>query len=311
MASGTLSTCASTMTPVRHVPMDLVAGVLHELQTPIAAILTAAENIRDGLLEDPDRLREEGTSIVAHATRLMNLGDQILLYASTDKPGLRRNIRPLTAAEVIDNAVEGVSSFLRQGGFTLEREVPSGLPCLRGDSQLLSQCLENLIVNAVKYSGQSRWVGISAQLAESSITGREEIRIRVCDRGLGISAEDLPYIFEPFFRGRRPGLSAIRGSGLGLAIAKGCVEACGGALSVVSQEGAGCAFTLHLPLHGAPTEPEQYMDAHDERSLGDFKVDPSSSSFAPVELFTLNLIDSAGKRIVLEESADENPGMGI
>ena len=255
MANGAAGTYSRPVTRVKRVPVDMVAGVLHELQTPIAAILSAGENIRDGLL-DGDHLREEGATIVAQAIRLRNLWDQILLYASTGKAGLRRDIRTLTAVEVIDRALDGVSILLRQHGFTLQREIQMGLPPLRGDLELLSQCLENLIANAVKYSGMSRWVGVSALLGESSMHGGEEIRISVGDRGLGISAEDLPYIFEPFYRSRRPAVSKIRGSGLGLSIAKGCAEVCGGALSVVSQEGAGCVFTLHLPVHGASATEE-------------------------------------------------------
>lgn len=255
MANGAVGTYAGPLTRVKPVPVDIVAGVLHELQTPIAVILSAGENIRDGLL-DSDRLREEGTTIVAQAIRLRNLWDQILLYASTGKTGPRLDIRTLTAGEIIDRAVGGVSVLLQQGGFTLQREIQKGLPLLRGDLQLLSQCLENLIANAVKYSGLSRWVGVSALLGESSTDGGEEIRICVGDRGLGISAEDLPYIFEPFYRSRHPAVSKIRGSGLGLSIARGCAESCGGALSVASQEGAGCVFTLHLPLHGGSAAEE-------------------------------------------------------
>lgn len=78
---------------------------------------------------------------------------------------------------------------------------------------------------------------------------REEIHISVRDRGVGISEEDLPHVFEPFYRSRRPAVSKIHGSGLGLCIAKGCAEACGGTLSIVSEESVGCVFTLHLPLH--------------------------------------------------------------
>jgi signal transduction histidine kinase len=242
-------TCAGPMKQVRAEPMDIVACVLHELRTPITAILSAGENIRDGLLKDKDTLREQGTIIIAQAMRLMNLGDQVLLYASTGKPRPRRDMRALALGEVIDNAVDSALILLQQGGFTLEQEIQPGLPALRGDLSLLSQCLENLIANAVKYSGQSRWVGVSALVGESSSSGREEIQISVRDRGLGISAEDLPYIFEPFYRSRRPAVSKIRGSGLGLSIAKGCAEACGGTLSAVSEEGVGCVFTLHLPLH--------------------------------------------------------------
>jgi signal transduction histidine kinase len=229
--------------------MDIVACVLHELRTPITAILSAGENIRDGLLEDEASLREEGTIIIAQAMRLMNLGDQIMLYASTRKPGPRPDMRALTVVEVIDNAVNNASILLQQGGFTLEREIQPGLPALCGDLSLLSQCLQNLIANAVKYSGQSRWVGVSAFVGEGFRARQEEIHISVRDRGLGISEDDLPHVFEPFYRSRRPAVSKIHGSGLGLSIAKSCAEACGGTLSVVSEEGSGCVFTLHLPLH--------------------------------------------------------------
>ena len=250
MANATKVTCARTVKQSRAESMDIVACVLHELRIPITAILSSGENIRDGLLEDKDSLREEGTNIIAQAMRLMNLGDQILLYASTGRPGPRRDMRALTVADVIDDAVNSADILLRQGGFTLEREIQPRLPAVCGDLSLVSQCLQNLIANAVKYSGKSRWVGVSALVAESSGAGQEEVHISVRDRGLGISEEDSPHVFEPFYRSRHPAVSKIRGSGLGLSIAKGCAEACGGALSVVSEEGAGCVFTLHLPLHG-------------------------------------------------------------
>ena len=240
--------CSEMVKEMQAEPMDIVACVLHELRTPITAILSAGENIRDGLLDDKDSLREEGTIIIAQAMRLMNLGDQILQYARTGKAAPRRDMRRLTVIEVIDHAVNDAFVLLERDGFTLQREVQPGLPALCGDLSLLSQCLQNLLANAVKYSGQSRWVGISAQLGKGSGTGQEEIQIRVRDCGLGISAEDLPHIFEPFYRSRRPAVSKIRGSGLGLSIAKGCAEACGGTLSVISEEGLGCVFTLHLPL---------------------------------------------------------------
>src|SRR5579863_7366143 len=99
MADAAMVTYAGMVKQVRAEPMDIVACVLHELRTPIAAILSAGENIRDGLLDDKDSLHEEGATIIAQAMRLMNLGDQILLYASTGKPG-PRDMRALTVVEV-------------------------------------------------------------------------------------------------------------------------------------------------------------------------------------------------------------------
>ena len=249
MANAAKITGAGTMSLVRPVPMDIVASVMHELRTPITAILSAGENIRDGLLTDKESLREEGTIIIAQAMRLMNLGDQILLYASTGRGAPRRDMRSLTVVEVIDNAVKSAFIILEQGGFSLEQEIQPGLPSLRGDLSLLSQSLQNLIANAVKYSGQCRWVGISALVCKGSSASREEIQISVRDRGLGINAEDLPHVFKPFYRSRRAVASEIHGSGLGLSIARSCAESCGGTLSAVSEEGAGSVFTLHLPLH--------------------------------------------------------------
>jgi signal transduction histidine kinase len=237
---------------MRAASMEFIACVLHELRIPITAILSAGENIRDGLLEDKDSVREEGTIIITQAMRLMNLGDQIQFYVSTGKPRPRPAMRALTVEEVIEYAANSAFVLLQQGGFTLEREIQPGLPALCGDLSLLAQCLQNLIANSVKYSGQSRWVEVSALVVTDSSSGQDEIQIRVRDRGLGISQEDLPHVFEPFYRSRRPAVSKIRGNGLGLSIAKGCAEACGGTISIVSEEGVGCVFTLHLRLHRGP-----------------------------------------------------------
>src|SRR5580704_17816724 len=127
MSNAAMVTCPGTMKQVRAEPMDIVACVLHELRTPITAILSAGENIRDGLLKDKDSLREEGTIIIAQAMRLMNLGDQILLYASTEKPRPRRNMSTLAIGELIDSAVNSALILLQQGGFTLEQEIQPGL----------------------------------------------------------------------------------------------------------------------------------------------------------------------------------------
>lgn len=256
MANATKLMHAGRMKQMQAEPIDIVACVLHELRTPVTAILSAGENIRDGLLEDKERLREEGAIIITEAMRLMNLGDQILLYASTGKVRPWHEMRALTAAEVIDHAVNGSLILLQQSGFSLEREIEPRLPAMYGDLSLLSQCLQNLIANAVKYSGQSRWLGVSALVRKGSSARQEEIQISVHDRGLGISNEDLSHVFEPFYRSRRPAVSKIGGCGLGLSIAKSCAEACGATLSVVSEEGKGCVFALHMPLHrGLQSEP--------------------------------------------------------
>lgn len=226
--------------------MDFVAAVSHELRTPITAILSAGENIRDGLVREGSGLLEQGSIITSQASHLAELVGQVLLYAATgsDKPW--HEVRPLLVSDVIESALGNVAFLLQGSGFTVRQEVQPDLPLVDGDLSALSQCLQNLVVNAVKYSGQSRNIAISAEIGEATDHG-SGVEISVKDDGIGIAEADLAHVFEPFFRSPRAVASQIRGSGLGLSIAKRSAEASGGRLTVVSQEGVGSVFTLHLP----------------------------------------------------------------
>jgi signal transduction histidine kinase len=231
--------------------MDIVASVSHELRTPITAILSAGENFRDGLVQGEDSLKQHGSVITKQARQLKSLVDQVLVYASAMKDKPWHDVRLLDVHDLIDDALSKVSLQLREAGVIVDREIEVDLPPVEGDLSLLSQCLQNLITNAVKYSGQNRWVGISADLAGMRI-GSNEVQISVHDHGVGIAAGDLAHVFEPFYRGRRAAEAQIRGTGLGLAIARRCAEAFGGRITVSSTDGVGSMFTLHLPSARGP-----------------------------------------------------------
>jgi signal transduction histidine kinase len=110
--------------------------------------------------------------------------------------------------------------------------------------------LQNLIVNAVKYSGEGRWIGIRAFVHDSGDVNSKEVRIAVQDRGIGISQSEITHIFEPFYRTAEASAAQIHGTGLGLSLAKNIAEAMGGRLSAVSEVSVGSVFTLHLPIAG-------------------------------------------------------------
>ena len=226
--------------------MDFVATVSHELRTPITAILSAGENIRDRLVRDEEGLMEQGSIITGQASQLMDLVDQVLLYAATGKDKPWHDVRQLQVSDIVEHALRNAAVVLQEAGFTVEQEIQSGMPPVAGDLSVLSQCLQNLLVNAVKYSGHSRWIGISAQIDEAAKDG-PEVWISVRDHGVGISDADLAHVFEPFYRSPRSVAAQIRGTGLGLSIAKRSAEAFGGRLSVLSEQGVGSVFTLHLP----------------------------------------------------------------
>ena len=237
--------------------MDFVASVSHELRTPIAAVLSAAENLRDGFVTKRDDIIQTSTIITDQAMQLGNLVDQVLSFASTAESNQLHPLGDLRIDEVVDDALRCTSSLLQQAGFTVERQIQSGLPQVLGDFSVLSQCLQNLIVNAVKYSSGNRWVRISAGMDERS----RQIQLRVHDRGMGIHDADLPHIFEPFYRSPEVVTARIKGTGLGLSIAKRSAEAFGGTLAVSSQVGVGTVFTISLPAVGQESAPVQFSEA--------------------------------------------------
>jgi signal transduction histidine kinase len=230
-----------------NLQMDFVASVSHELRTPLAVILSAGENVQDGLPDGRSAFMEQGLIITEHAHQLMELVDQALRFAVAAKGTGYRNVHPLQPAELIESALRSTNELLQEAGFTVEQQVPAGLPSIVGDLSALSQCLQNLIINAVKYSSRNRWIGLSAKIDEGA-SGRREIRISVEDHGVGISSSDLQQIFEPFYRSPQAIAAQIHGTGLGLSIAQRNAEAFGGRLSVVSEVGVGSVFTLHLPI---------------------------------------------------------------
>jgi signal transduction histidine kinase len=225
--------------------MEFVASVSHELRTPVTAILSAGENIRDGIVHDPACLHEQGGIIATQAAYLSHLVSQVLLHAATGKDKPWHDVRVLRVTDVVESALADVAILLQGTGFTIEREIQAELPLVRGDLSVLSQCLQNLLVNAFKYSGDSRSISISARAEATNNWFGVQISVR--DHGVGIGEGDLAHIFEPFYRSSRAVASRIRGTGLGLSIAKRSAEAFGGKLTVVSTEGVGSVFTLHLP----------------------------------------------------------------
>jgi signal transduction histidine kinase len=172
--------------------------------------------------------------------------EQILLFAAIREGHQRYSLRPLEVTDLLEAALSSTAGLIQAAGFRVDRNVESNLPQILGDLSALSQCLQNLITNALKYGSEQRWIGIEARLTEHGMIGKE-IQISVSDRGIGIDARELPHIFEPFYRSSSVTAAQIHGTGLGLPLAKSIVEAMKGQLSVRSAPERGSTFTLHLP----------------------------------------------------------------
>ncbi len=226
--------------------MDFVTAVSHELRTPLTVISSAAENIAHGVVEGKPQLEQYGMVIGAQARKLFEMVEQILLFAAIREGQQRYSLRPLEVTEILDAALSGTTGLVRSAEFQVEQQIEPNLPQIVGDLPALSQCVQNLITNALKYGSEQKWIGIHARLVEHGVTGRE-IQISVIDRGIGIAPEELRHIFEPFYRSPSVTAAQIHGTGLGLPLAKSIMEAMKGQVTVKSAPGRGSTFTLHLP----------------------------------------------------------------
>lgn len=231
--------------------MDFVASVSHELRTPLAVICASAQNIADGVVDEKEQMAKYGSVIWHHSRQLTDLVNQILLFAATHEGRNRYVLRPLKVTEILGAVLMNTRAFIEEAGFVLEEDVGDDLPPVMGDLTGICQCLQNLVVNAVKYGGDYRKIVIRAMQGPGEDLQHYEMRISVEDHGIGIDSAELPQIFEPFYRSPVVTAAQIHGTGLGLALAKSIAEAMGGRISVVSKVGVGSRFTLHLPLASA------------------------------------------------------------
>jgi two-component system sensor histidine kinase SenX3 len=228
--------------------VDFVAGVSHELRTPLTGIVSAAQNISDGLVDNQDQMERYGRAILSQARQLNELVEQILLFSAVEKGAQRYHLQPANVPEIVDAGLNNCAPLLRDAEVQVVREVESGLPQVYVDSKALVQCLVNLITNAVKYGGDQRWLRIRAWQATNG-AGKADVCVAVEDRGIGIDSADLAQIFQPFFRSGAVTASQIHGNGLGLPLAKTIAEAMGGRLTVQSTPAKGSIFTVHLPVN--------------------------------------------------------------
>jgi signal transduction histidine kinase len=240
--------------------MNFVAGVSHELRTPLAVISSAAENIAHGVVSDPQQLSRYSATILKQTRQLTQLVEQVLFFAATQQKTGNYNLRPIDVSEVIEAALENTAGMVAAAEVEVERRIEPALPEVAADFSALSQCLQNLITNGVKYGGEKRWLGIRASSYRERGVVRE-VQVTVEDRGIGISAQEIKHIFEPFYRSPQVAGSNVHGTGLGLPLARTVIEAMHGTLTVASEPGRGSAFTIHLPLASTLSSPGQEIAA--------------------------------------------------
>jgi len=244
--------------------MEFVASTSHELLTPLSAIYCSGQNAKDGLLHTKEDVEAHGAIVTGQARQVIDLIKQNLSFAASSSDVERFTLRPLEVRDLLQQVQQNMAIVAEQGECNVRYEAETGLPCVVGDRTGLAQCVQNLVGNAIKYSGKNGQVLVNASLQEGK-KGGKEVQISVTDDGPGIEGADLRHIFEPFYRSPKVVRAQIHGTGLGLTVATRIAEAMGGKLSVTSKVGAGSTFTLHLPAVAGPAATDQNAKKADVR----------------------------------------------
>jgi signal transduction histidine kinase len=221
---------------------DFAANVSHELRAPITAIRLKGEALQLGLVYDDDDRQVHYDAIVREAERLSRLVDNVLDFSAIERGAKKYTFRPEDIGEIIYNTVESNRNSAESRGIDVEVDVPDDLPVAWVDREAISQVLTNLLSNAAKYGAEGAWVGVRARVAGDSI------EVSVSDKGVGISEQELPLVFDRFFRSSDPKIRKYPGTGIGLTIVRYIVESHGGEIGVDSAPGRGTTFTIRLPL---------------------------------------------------------------
>ena len=220
---------------------EFVASVSHELRTPLTSIRGYLELIRDD--ENIDEEQKKMLSIVdRNVDRLLRLVSDLLFVAQREDAEVV--ISELDLMELARDGVEAARPQARTAAVTLHLHGESAL--LRGDPSQLSQVIDNLISNAIKFTPAGGHIDVR-------VDGRvEQVVLAVSDNGMGIPKDEQADLFRRFFRARGANTAAIQGTGLGLSIVKQIVESHGGTVGFTSREGLGTTFTVELPGNPQP-----------------------------------------------------------
>jgi signal transduction histidine kinase len=218
-----------------------VSSVSHELKTPLTSIRMFAEILQKASI-DSQIHAECVETIVNESERLTRLLNNVLDFSKVERGQKQYRMEPTWLPDVIKTAVRTMQYPLSAQGFNLRVDIDDAVPQVRGDCDALEQAVLNLLTNAMKYSGQSR--DIELRLFPQN----GQALIAVTDHGTGISADDLPRIFDRFYRAPVPENRSIAGTGIGLALVEHIVKGHGGRVDVESQPGAGSTFSIRLPI---------------------------------------------------------------
>ncbi|MBE0682314.1 MAG: HAMP domain-containing protein [Anaerolineales bacterium] len=236
-----LETVDAKQRELERLRADLIAWVGHDLQTPLASMRAILEALEDGVVDDPQTVKRYLSTAQRDVRSLSVLIDDLFQMAQLDTGGIPLDRAESSLSDLISDTLESFSELALRQGVKLEGSIESNVDPVVMDTQRIGRVLNNLIGNALRHTPIKGRVGVHAARTSSGV------EVCVSDTGEGIRAEDLPHVFESFYRGEKSRSRSTGGAGLGLAISRGIVQAHGGGIKVQSESGHGSQFTFTLP----------------------------------------------------------------
>ncbi len=224
---------------LREQQAQFVAAMNHELNTPLAILRVASENLNDGIVQDPEKVSRYVRTITRETAHLSEMVSHVLELAGMNAGAAVLGREDVDLSTVIQEAV-AQSRWMAGPELAVDVDVAPDLPQVRGDERALTRVVQNLVANAIRHAGAGKWVGVRAARDDGFV------RIVVEDRGPGIDAADAGHVFEPFYRSRSS--RHVRGTGLGLTIVRQIILDHGGSVTVERGRPAGAAFVVRLPV---------------------------------------------------------------
>jgi signal transduction histidine kinase len=222
---------------------ELIAAVSHDLRTPLASLRAMTEALADQVVDDPATMARYYETMRAQIGQLTELIEDLFSLSRYDAGATDLDLQPIDPGQLIDDVLAGHSPQAAAKGVALQSRVEPGTGPALAAPQQITRVLDNLLVNALRHTPPGGQITVAA--ADLPSTGL--IRIEVADTGEGIAPEDLPHVFERFYRGEKSRSRASGGAGLGLAIARSIVAAHGGTITITSAPGQGACVRFTLP----------------------------------------------------------------
>jgi signal transduction histidine kinase len=235
----TFNSMAANLERIETLRKNMVADVAHELRTPLSNVAGYLEAIRDEVVK-PDKATI--ASLSEEVDLLTKLVEDLQELTLADAGELKLAKQPDDMIGLIQQSVKAVQVKAREKDLDVTAQLPDALPIINIDYYRISEVLRNLVANAIIHTPSGGKIVVSAQQEDSII------KVKVTDTGEGIPSEDLPNMFERFYRVNKSRTRADGGSGLGLTITKRIIEAHGGTIGVVSELGKGSTFTFTIPI---------------------------------------------------------------